>query len=378
MTIPRQPIGKKQKVKMQDAIFLITQEKACPLYNVTEEIKVANASISISSYKPVCLHLSKKCIEVVSAKEGFGGGLTPIRTKKARFDCGGCGEGKIFFEYKQEKDFATLQMKMLSEAEERRRKQHLEKYFGMLRKMEVFESLDDEALRDLTLMLEFRTIPVDKVVVKKGEPGNHLNIILKGKLGVLGDDGSRIAEMTTGEIFGEMSLLTGDPVTNSIHTLDATQIAMLSLKNFKYVVVKYPVLQLFLFKMLVARAQAMALKEGKISSGMSGQLAEIAAVDLFQLINGSQKTGVVTLGLQRGQAQVYFAEGQVVFARFLQLKGKEAFYSVMNANKGFFSYSKGIPKQLDGRPPIGDFMGMLMEGLQRIDEVEGGGDMGED
>ncbi|WP_240910023.1 DUF4388 domain-containing protein [Desulfopila sp. IMCC35008] len=377
MTVPRMPGVGRKKAKLKDAIFIITQEKTCPLYNVGEEIKVANGSISISSYKPVCLYLSKKSIEIASTPEGFGGGISPIRSKRARFDCGGCGDSNlIHFEYKQEKDFATLQMKMLSEAEAQRRRQHLERYFGMLRTMEVFESLDDDALRDLTLMLEFKTIPVDKVVVKKGEPGNHLNIILKGKLGLLADDGTRIAEMGSGEIFGEMSLLTGDPVSNSIHTLDPTQIAMLSLKNFKYVIVKYPVLQLFLFKMLVARAQAMALKEGNISSGMTGELEEIAAVDLFQLINSSQKTGTITLSLARGQAHIYFFEGQIVFARYLQMKGKEAVYALLNANKGFFSYAKGIPHQLDGRPPLGDFMGMLMEGLQRIDEVDG--DMGED
>ncbi len=130
--------------------------------------------------------------------------------------------------------------------------------------------------------------------------------------------------------------------------------------------------------MLVARAQAMALKEGNISSGMTGELEEIAAVDLFQLINSSQKTGTIVLSLARGQAHVYFFEGQIVFARYLQMKGKEAVYALLGANKGFFSYSNGIPHQLDGRPPIGDFMGMLMEGLQRIDEVDGEGDMGED
>lgn len=376
MTLPSRPAGLQRKPKIQDAIFLVIKEHSCPIYNVGEEVKVAGGAISVSSYKAVCFTLAGKVLEIVSETSSISG-ITPVRSKKRMYDCGGCGEGKLFLEYKQEKEFATLQMKMLSEAEEMRRKQYLERYFGMLRKMTVFEPLEDDALRDLTLLLEFRTIPVDKVVVKKGEPGNHLNIILAGRTGVLGDDGALIAEMGAGEIFGEMSMLTGDPVANTIHSLEVVQLARLSLKNFKYVVLKHPVLQLFLFKLLVERAQTAAIREGNIASGMTGKLEEIAVVDLLQLINSAQKTGTVVLSLPGGQAQVVFVDGQVVFARYLELRDREALFALLGAARGFFSYTKGIPKTLSGQPPIGDFMAMLMEGMQRLDEM-GGGDMGEE
>ena len=54
-------IGVIRKVeKLQDAIFIVTKERSCPLYNIGEEIKIAHSSIAISSYKPVCLHLAEK------------------------------------------------------------------------------------------------------------------------------------------------------------------------------------------------------------------------------------------------------------------------------------------------------------------------------
>jgi CRP-like cAMP-binding protein len=359
----------KKATKFRDAIFIITQERSCPVYNVGEEVKVANFTLSISSFKPGCLFLAEEIMKIISSRDSFGS-LAKFSGQKTKFTCGGC-EGLINFEFKKDKDFATLQMKLLNEAEEKRRRQHLDKFFSVLRNLAIFEPLDDDALSDLTLLLDLKTIPLDKVVIKKGAPGDLLYIILKGKVAVMADDGSRIVEMGAGEIFGEMSLLTGEPVANSVHTVDVTQVAMLSIKNFKQIIVKHPVLQLFLFKMLVERAQTTALRSGNITSGMTGELAEISIVDLLQLINSSQKTGTVSLALEQGKALVFFRDGQIVHARLLKLRNREAVFALLAEKSGHFSYTKGIPVQLDGLQPIGDFLGMLMEGLQRIDERQG-------
>jgi len=360
---------KKPLEKHHDAVFLITAERSCPFYNVGEELKVENYGLAVSSYKPGCLHLAQKIAVIVSTKTGISG-FSQTSNRTGKFDCGGC-EGMIHFEYKREKEFATLQMKLLKETEERRRKKRLERFFGELRRLDIFKPLDDQSLSDLTMLLEVKTILVDKVIIKKEAASHHLYILLKGLVAVIADDGSKIAEIGAGEIFGEMSLLTGDPATNSIHTLEATQVAMLSQKNFRDAIKKFPVLQMFLLKLLVDRAQTMALRSGNISSGMNGQLAEISAVDLFQLINSSQKTGIVELTLKEGKAIIVFREGEIIYARFLQLRQKEALYAMIGAKRGRFSYTRGIPEKLQQLAPIGGFMGMMMEGLQRIDENRG-------
>ncbi len=305
-------------------------------------------------------------MNIVSAKNGFGG-FSKVGVQKKRYDCGGC-DGLIHFEYKKEKGFATLQMKLLEEAEEKRKKNHLNKFFGVLRSLPIFKPLDDDALVDLTLLLELKTLPVDRIIVKSGSPGNYLYILLKGSVAIKSDDGAKIAELATGEVFGEMSLLSGEPVAHTIQTIEATHVAMLSTKNFKQVIVKYPILQIFLFRMLLDHLQSMTLKSGNISSGMTGELSEISAIDLFQLINSSQKTGAIELMLENGKGIVFFRKGQVVYARFFKLRDKDALFTLLEAKKGRFSYTKELPKELENRPPIGDFMGMLMEAVQRIDE----------
>ncbi len=365
----KEVIVKKPVNKFRDAIFIVTEEHSCPIYNAGDEFKIENFSLTVPALKPDCLYLAQAIAGVMTSMGSYTG-FVKIGGQKSRFDCGGC-DGLIHFELKKERDFATLQMKLLNEAEERRHRQHLEKFFNKLRNLDIFESLEDDALSDLTLLLELTTIPIDKVVLKKGDPGSNMYIVLSGQVAVMADDGTRIAEMGEGKIFGEMSLLSGEPVTSSIYTLAETQVAKLSVKNFKHVLKKYPVLQLFLFKLLVVRAQTMTLRSGNITSGMSGELAEISIVDLLQLINSSQKTGRLDLALEEGKAMVFFKEGEIIHARLLTLRNKEAVYALLPVKSGHFAYTKGIPQELDKLPPIGGFMGILMEGLQRIDENKG-------
>lgn len=359
---------KKSVEKYIDAVFLVIAERACPVYNVGEELKVQDFCLSVTSYKPGCLHLAKKIASILTVKDNITG-VPKASGEKSQFDCGGC-EGIIHFEYKTEKESATLQMKMLKASEDQRHRHLIEKYFEDLRKLDIFKPLNDQSLVDLTSLLEFKTIPHDKRVVKKGAPGNHLYIILKGKVAVIRDDGSKAVEIQAGEIFGEMSLLSGEPVSNSIHTVDDTLVAMLSLKNFRDVLRSYHKLQFFLLKLLVDRAQTVALRSGNISSGMTGKLAETNAVDVFKLINFNRKTGAVHLALKEGKAVLFFKEGEIIYARFLKHRQREAVYALLGEKNGHFSYTRGIPKELEKSPPIGEFRTLMMEGMKRIDEVQ--------
>lgn len=366
---------KKKEEKFRDAIFVIVDEESCPLYSVGEEIKVESYGLSVGAYKPSCLYLARQVTSVVASHESFGG-ISRLASQKTRFDCGGC-EGLIHFEYKKERDFSTLQMKLLEEAEEKRRKQHLEKYFGFLRKIKLFDSLEDDTLADLTLLLEFKVLPFGKVVVKKGSPGTNLFIILHGQVEVRADDNSKLADLGAGEMFGEMSLLSAEPFSHTIVSLTTSKLAMLSVKNFKVILKKFPLLQMFMFKLLVDRAQAITLKSGNIASGMTGELSEISPVDLFQLINASRKTGTVNIALDQGRGMVFFREGEIVYGGYLKLRGKEAVYKLLGMKSGQFSYTKGIPDILNNVPPLGAFMGMMMEGVQSLDENQDGKNQGD-
>ena len=354
---------KKPISKYRDAIFVITNERSCPIYNLGDEFKIENFSLILPEQKPGCLHLTQAIAKIMLSIDSYFG-IPKVGMQRPKFDCGGC-TGMIHFEFKKERDFATVQMKLLNVTDERRKREHLAEYFHVLRKLAIFESLEDDALSDFTLLLEFASIAADKVVLRKGETGSNMYIILSGQVEVIAEDASRIAEIGDGEIFGEMSLLSGEPVSSSIYTITDTQVAKLSLKNFKHVLRKYPILQLFLFKLLVVRAQTMALRAGNIISGMSGKLEDFSILNLLNLVNTSQKTGRLDFVLEQVKAMIFFRNGEIVHARFLELRNKEAVFDLLKMKRGRFFYTKGIPEELNNLPPIGAFMDVMMEGLQR-------------
>lgn len=340
--------------KYRDGVFVIMEVRSCPIYDMGDELKVQDFSLVASHYKASCLHLALKLADIVSIKKNFSGPAQKSSGTEYQFDCGGCEEGKIFFEYKKDKDFATLQMKMLKEAQDRRNLARVEQHFGALRKLDIFQSLNDNALADLTALLEFKTIPKNKRVVKKGAPGNNLYIILSGSVVVISDARAQVAELKAGELFGEMSLLSGEPVSSSIHTNEDTEVATLSVKNFRDILRSYHVLQFFLLKMLTDRSQTVALRSGNIASGMTGSLTEIRPDFLFKMIKSAQKTGTLHLSLAKGKAVVFFNEGDIVYARYENLRQKDAVDALLQLTEGIFRYTRGIPKELEKSAPIGE------------------------
>ena len=358
--------------EFRDAIFVVTEERACPIYNVGEEFKVEGMGLSVPEAKPVCLMMVRELMQALSERKSFER-LTQHGVQKVKFECGGC-TGLIRFEFKRDKGFATLQMKLLAAAEQRARMRHLDRFYDTLRGLDIFEPLDEDSLRDLTGQLQLREYPANKIVLKKGDPGTHLHIILEGRVAVVGDDGQTLSEMGVGDIFGEMSLLSGEPVTTSIHSRERTRLAALSSKDFKHTLNKYPVLQVFFYRMLVERAQANTLRAGTISSGMTGRLTDINAVELFQLINSSQKTGRVRLVFEEDKGEVAFNEGELVRAECGPLTGKEAFFAVLARSEGSFTYTSGLTAEELALPVIGGFMGLIMVGMRRMDEDAAGRD----
>ena len=289
-------------------------------------------------------------------------------TEKTKYECGGC-TGIIRFEYKKERGFATLQMKLLEAAKKREKIKGVDSFAGLLRTIEIFSVLSDEDLLDLATLLELTDYPWQFPVTQKGDPGDRLFILVSGKAEVVDDQGATLAELGPGEVFGEMSLLSGEPVTTTIMAAEPCRIAIMSRKNFRHIITRFPALQVFFYKLLVSRITRMNQQRAdELSSGMVGQLADISPVELCQMINANQKTGRLTLEYGATRGIVVFNEGELVYAELNDHVGKEAFFEVLTIDDGRFRFSQGLDANEKKMGVIGGFMGLLMEGMQRIDD----------
>jgi hypothetical protein len=52
----------------RNAVFVVTSEDSCPIYNTGEELQVQDAAVSVDYEKPVCMFLVQELIKIVSKK----------------------------------------------------------------------------------------------------------------------------------------------------------------------------------------------------------------------------------------------------------------------------------------------------------------------
>jgi CRP-like cAMP-binding protein len=86
---------------------------------------------------------------------------------------------------------------------------------SQLGRLGIFADLTEAQLRDVAAELDERSFPEGSWVLRQGETGTGLFIVVDGEVGVVIDDDER-ATLATGSFFGEVSALLGEPVTADI------------------------------------------------------------------------------------------------------------------------------------------------------------------
>jgi CRP-like cAMP-binding protein len=113
-----------------------------------------------------------------------------------------------------------------------------------LSKISIFEKLSSDEIAKLGSIAARKTYPPDKAVVFEGEPSDSLYILLSGsaKVYVTSNDGQEkiLKLLGPGEIFGEFAMLDGRPRSATVATLEATEMASLSRKDFQDFVADRP------------------------------------------------------------------------------------------------------------------------------------------
>ncbi len=105
-----------------------------------------------------------------------------------------------------------------------------------LRALPLFAAVDDAALAALGERLRPEQYPAGCEVVSEGEPGDSLYLIMAGEVEVLVDEAGgvarRVNSLTSGEYFGEVALLSGEPRTATVRTIVPTRVYRLARADF--------------------------------------------------------------------------------------------------------------------------------------------------
>ena len=105
-----------------------------------------------------------------------------------------------------------------------------------LRQVPLFESLDDDAAKQLCDLLETLDCERQKVLFRAGEAGDAMYLIERGKVRISVDATNgrelTLTELGRGDFFGEMALLNGQPRSANATASEESRLAVLSRQHF--------------------------------------------------------------------------------------------------------------------------------------------------
>jgi small-conductance mechanosensitive channel/CRP-like cAMP-binding protein len=111
----------------------------------------------------------------------------------------------------------------------------------LLRRVEIFAALDDAVLVELARSTRTDLFAAGEVIVRQGEMGGSMFIVVRGAVVVSIDPGGReVARLDEGAYFGEMSLLTGAPRNATVHAGADSDLLEITLESFRTFVLANP------------------------------------------------------------------------------------------------------------------------------------------
>ena len=272
-------------MSLSESVFTIVEEDNCPFYQAGDQFVlygnallathkggqefVTSAVVVLPQNKQTCRLLVSDLTRVLIEFEKID------NIPHSTYPCSGC-IGTVTLSYGIREARRTGSGGKMQTG-------NIRKLAKLLHGFTVFRKLSEENVFHLASLLNLEKYPRGDVIIKKGEPGKNLFIIAAGQVEVLDEFGNRISRLGKGEIFGEMSLISGEAVGANIRTL--TPVSVLTIRNsdFRRSLQQHPTLQMYFAQLLAQRlTQANMDRTRDYSSGMNGKLSEMPRPSFFR------------------------------------------------------------------------------------------------
>jgi CRP-like cAMP-binding protein len=141
-----------------------------------------------------------------------------------------------------------------------------------LRQVNLFRSLSDKALLDLSAITIEQNIPPKVTVFKEGDKGDALYIVKSGKVNILkrnkaGVD-SVLVSLAKGAVIGDMAIIDEQPRSASVATIQETCFLIITKDDFRQLLAEIPEISFQILKLTTERLRATNdhLKELEVST----------------------------------------------------------------------------------------------------------------
>ena len=207
------------------------------------------------------------------------------------------------------------------------------------------------------------------VLLQAGDPVDALHVVTSGDVELLPEGGSRPGVVVgTGETFGEVQFMAGGTIPVSVVAKSKVEILSVGRVQVGELVRRHP--------RLADQLGALAARKSKQSTGRRrsgheseffGSFRSMLFSDVIQLMQVSQKNGLLSIEGKGRTGGIVLVGGEVKHAWAGEKAGDEAFYELASWKDASFTFASG-PQ--DAAPTIGQpTIMLLMEAMRRLDEA---------
>jgi CRP/FNR family transcriptional regulator len=167
----------------------------------------------------------------------------------------------------------------------------------LLRQIPLFADLPNEQLTALSHTLERRIFSKGQLIVRQGEPGKSLYVIVSGQVRIytISPDGHEVSVsiFDEGDFFGEIALLLDTPRTANVEAMQTTQVLVLHQQAFRQHLLSNPTTALRVIEALTKRLRHTTENMEEMTSLSVRERMARRLVELAQRYGVAQDNGVL-------------------------------------------------------------------------------------
>ncbi len=356
--------------------------KNCPIdVKVGDRMLVTLPGLSKEESEPICALALLDLVPVIQKLEkareggkeatGAKGGKTPADLGVGNF-CTGCKAQNAFVEFDITRHFVVS----LGDSGKFLDPTFIDS-FKTLKEFKLFSPLPTRSLMRMLPTVHEKIMPDREFVMKKGGRGEYLYLLAKGEVEVVTTDQNNvetvIATLGRGEVIGEMSLLTGEPVAATIRCKGEVKFYTIEKHDFERLLAANPALNLYFTKLLAERLKNTSKRfMTEIEKGVLGYLNMIAPPELIQALEGTARSGLLTAREGDKTIEMYLHDGRlyrITSGGKMTKDPEEAFFDFLEWKNGTFRFEPG--ERDEKQTFFKETTALLLEGMRRVDEAQG-------
>jgi len=249
---------------------------------------------------------------------------------------------------------------------------------GFLRHSELFESQPETVIRAVLAQGQLLEFGPGEVVFRQGDQGDRLFVVKSGVLEVLSTPAEAtepvpVAYLGTGEVLGELALLTGSPRSATVRSPEHAELFAVDRGVFIDLMDTLPAFSRNLCVVLARRLETTTLKVPRASGKqLQGSLRFFDLATVIQTLIGSHQTGNLVVSRDKKKvAEIFFFRGNIYRARHGHLIGDDAVFQLFQSPvEGDFSFTGREIEEDEVTSEVSlPAISLLMESVRLQDEL---------